>query len=52
MQPVPGVWGLGYSITNDYGIMGWDTESGVPTLGKLQELDIGWAAQYLPKERK
>jgi aldehyde:ferredoxin oxidoreductase len=33
-----------------YGIMGWETESGVPTLGKLQELDIEWAAEYLPKK--
>jgi aldehyde:ferredoxin oxidoreductase len=31
-----------------YGMMGWDTEMGVPTLGKLQELGIGWAAEYLP----
>jgi aldehyde:ferredoxin oxidoreductase len=33
-----------------YGIMGWDDETGVPTIGKLNELDIGWAAQYLPSE--
>ena len=32
-----------------YGMMGWDTETGVPTVEKLQELDIGWAAKYLPK---
>ncbi|OGO05548.1 MAG: hypothetical protein A2Y73_07990 [Chloroflexi bacterium RBG_13_56_8] len=32
-----------------YGIMGWDRETGVPTLGKLQELDVAWAAEYLPK---
>ena len=28
--------------------MGWDRETGVPTVGKLQELGIGWAAEYLP----
>jgi aldehyde:ferredoxin oxidoreductase len=31
-----------------YGMMGWDRETGVPTLGKLQELDVGWAAAHLP----
>jgi aldehyde:ferredoxin oxidoreductase len=25
-----------------YGMMGWDKETGVPTLEKLQELDIEW----------
>jgi aldehyde:ferredoxin oxidoreductase len=29
-----------------YRMMGWD-ESGIPTLARLEELDIGWAAQYL-----
>jgi aldehyde:ferredoxin oxidoreductase len=32
-----------------YGIMGWDEKMGVPTLGKLRELGIEWAAEYLPK---
>jgi len=32
-----------------YGMMGWDTETGVPTVGKLYELDVGWAKEYLPK---
>jgi aldehyde:ferredoxin oxidoreductase len=32
-----------------YVMMGWDRETGVPTVEKLQELDIGWAAEYLPK---
>ncbi|NLD74029.1 MAG: aldehyde ferredoxin oxidoreductase, partial [Chloroflexi bacterium] len=27
-----------------YGMMGWDTETGVPTRSKLQELDIEWIA--------
>ena len=31
-----------------YGMMGWDEDTGVPTLGKLRELDIEWAAEYLP----
>jgi len=30
-----------------YGIMGWDEETGVPTKGKLQELDIEWIADLL-----
>jgi len=30
-------------------MMGWDRETGVPTVEKLQELDVGWAAEYLPK---
>ncbi|MEN6479158.1 MAG: aldehyde ferredoxin oxidoreductase C-terminal domain-containing protein, partial [Anaerolineales bacterium] len=32
-----------------YGMAGWDEETGIPTLGKLQELDVEWAAAYLPK---
>jgi aldehyde:ferredoxin oxidoreductase len=31
-----------------YGMMGWDPQTGVPTVGKLQELDVGWAAASLP----
>ena len=31
-----------------YGMMGWDRESGVPTVEKLQELGVGWAAEQLP----
>jgi aldehyde:ferredoxin oxidoreductase len=30
-----------------YGMAGWDAD-GVPTLGKLHELDVAWAAAYLP----
>ncbi|MFH1085886.1 MAG: aldehyde ferredoxin oxidoreductase C-terminal domain-containing protein, partial [Chloroflexota bacterium] len=33
-----------------YGMMGWDRETGVPTLGKLQELGVAWAADYLPRK--
>ncbi|NLX42272.1 MAG: aldehyde ferredoxin oxidoreductase, partial [Chloroflexi bacterium] len=32
-----------------YGMMGWDEETGVPTRATLERLDVGWAAQYLPK---
>jgi aldehyde:ferredoxin oxidoreductase len=28
-----------------YAMMGWDPETGVPTCGKLQELDIEWTAE-------
>jgi aldehyde:ferredoxin oxidoreductase len=31
-----------------YGMMGWD-EQGVPTPGKLAELNIAWAGEHLPK---
>jgi len=31
-----------------YSMMGWDRETGVPLAGKLQELDVAWAAEYLP----
>jgi aldehyde:ferredoxin oxidoreductase len=32
-----------------YAMMGWNKETGVPTVEKLQELGVGWAAEYLPK---
>ena len=31
-----------------YGMMGWDRETGVPTVEKLHELGVGWAAEHLP----
>ncbi|MBN1641958.1 MAG: aldehyde ferredoxin oxidoreductase family protein [Anaerolineae bacterium] len=31
-----------------YGMLGWDVETGVPTVAKLHELDIGWVAAHLP----
>jgi aldehyde:ferredoxin oxidoreductase len=31
-----------------YGMMGWDRETGLPTVEKLQELGVGWAAEHLP----
>ena len=33
-----------------YGMMGWDKETGAPSVEKLEDLGIGWAAQYLPKK--
>ena len=32
-----------------YAMMGWDRETGVPLPGKLHELDVGWAVEYLPR---
>jgi aldehyde:ferredoxin oxidoreductase len=32
-----------------YVMMGWERETGIPTVGKLQELGVGWAAEHLPK---
>jgi aldehyde:ferredoxin oxidoreductase len=43
---------LDEAVHTYYGMMGWDVESGVPTVEKLQELDIGWAKEYLPREGK
>ncbi|MBN2392950.1 MAG: aldehyde ferredoxin oxidoreductase family protein [Anaerolineae bacterium] len=34
---------LDEAITLFYGMMGWDPQTGVPTEGKLHELDIAWA---------
>jgi aldehyde:ferredoxin oxidoreductase len=33
-----------------YGIMGWDEETGVPLAGKLHELGISWAVDFLPRD--
>ncbi|MFO7918621.1 MAG: aldehyde ferredoxin oxidoreductase C-terminal domain-containing protein, partial [Anaerolineae bacterium] len=30
-----------------YAMMGWDKETGVPTVEQLEELGVGWAADYL-----
>ena len=35
------------AIHTYYAMAGWDKETGVPTVEKLYELDIGWAAEYL-----
>jgi len=31
-----------------YAMAGWDRETGVPLVEKLGELDVSWAAEYLP----
>jgi aldehyde:ferredoxin oxidoreductase len=33
-----------------YGMLGWDRETGIPTLDTLRDLDITWAAEYLPEQ--
>ena len=38
---------LDESVSTFYGMMGWDTQTGKPTLSKLQELDIEWVADHL-----
>jgi aldehyde:ferredoxin oxidoreductase len=32
-----------------YRMMGWDEESGIPTVEMLEELGVGWAAAHLPE---
>jgi len=33
-----------------YAMLGWQEETGTPTLDALHELDIAWAAEHLPEE--
>ncbi len=40
---------LRQAVHTYYGMMGWDRETGVPTVDKLNELGIGWVAELLPK---
>jgi aldehyde:ferredoxin oxidoreductase len=40
---------LQQAIHTYYGMMGWDPETGVPTVAKLHELGIGWVAAHLPQ---
>ena len=35
------------AIHTYYKMMGWDPETGVPTVEKLEELDLGWAVEKL-----
>ncbi len=35
---------LAKAVTQYYGMMGWDTETGMPTPLRLEELEIAWAA--------
>ena len=36
------------AIHTYYAMAGWDRETGVPLPGTLEELDVAWAAAYLP----
>jgi aldehyde:ferredoxin oxidoreductase len=36
---------LDENVGTFYGMMGWDVETGAPTLAKLQQLDIAWVAE-------
>ena len=38
---------LDENVSLFYGMMGWDSETGVPTTARLQELDIAWVADLL-----
>lgn len=39
---------LNEAVHTYYEMMGWDRETGAPTRGKLEELGVGWAVEYLP----
>jgi len=39
---------LRQAVHTYYAMAGWDPETGVPLPGKLQELDVAWAIEYLP----
>jgi aldehyde:ferredoxin oxidoreductase len=41
---------LDENLSTFYSMMGWDPQTGVPTMAKLQELDIAWAAEYLGRQ--
>ena len=40
------------ALDSYYGIMGWDKENGAPSLGKLEELGIGWAWDEIMKRKE
>ena len=40
---------LSENLTTFNGMMGWDPQTGVPTLARLQELDVEWVADHLPQ---
>jgi aldehyde:ferredoxin oxidoreductase len=40
---------LDEAVHTYYEMMGWERETGAPTQGTLAELDIAWAAEYLPR---
>jgi len=35
------------AIHTYYDMMGWNPETGIPTIGKLEELDIGWTSDHI-----
>ncbi len=37
------------AVQTYYGMMGWDTETGIPQAAKLDELGVSWAKAYLPR---
>jgi aldehyde:ferredoxin oxidoreductase len=37
------------AIRTYYSMLGWDRETGVPLADTLHELDVSWAAEYLPR---
>lgn len=39
---------LDTALDSFYGMMGWDPDTGTPTLGTLQGLDIEWVVEHLP----
>jgi aldehyde:ferredoxin oxidoreductase len=39
---------LNRAVHDYYTMMGWDPETGTPTMGKLEELGIGWTHALLP----
>ncbi len=36
------------ALAEYYAMLGWDRQTGVPTVDKLRELDIAWAVEHLP----
>ena len=36
------------ALTELYRLKGWDQETGIPTRQRLEELQIGWAADFIP----
>jgi len=35
------------ALTRYYEMRGWNSKTGIPTIGKLYELEIGWVAEKL-----
>jgi aldehyde:ferredoxin oxidoreductase len=41
--------GFAAAVRTYYGMLGWDSETGVPKAAKLHELGVSWAVDHLPK---